>query len=240
MDGPIPALKARAAFASALSRDLVTQPISLTCPHCGEAVLSSMEWTCGYCRFDNKRTALYSFLYKCQKCDREAKSFLCPHCSKVCFLDGDNDRANPARRCARTKPKKATPVPEVAPAPLPNLPVPIPPEPKMEHYFEPKEDPRVERKRAHEDRKERLFQEIEIAELTARLEAIRSPRAEKEEDAMKSRLEKELNEYVGRLIGGYVTAREFKNKIAERYKDDPEILHKANDVVAKWLEERML
>lgn len=42
-----------------------------------------------HCAYENRRTSLYSFLYKCEECDREPKSYVCADCGSTTALDRD-------------------------------------------------------------------------------------------------------------------------------------------------------
>ncbi|MFA6287469.1 MAG: hypothetical protein WC661_08795 [Opitutaceae bacterium] len=206
-------LRGRREFKERLNRGLVTRPVFESCEYCRKETSSEMAWRCGYCSYENRRTTIYSFLNKCQKCDRAPKSYVCPYCERTSILDGDGDRTRPACRIVARPEKK-----------------------KVEA---PKEDPRMQRKKNFEERKEALEQEIEITTLTTKLAQAKEPISTPKKDTVMMKIEKDLSEYFERYMGGYLTAKEFRVKIAERYKDDADLLERANEVVNGWLESRM-
>lgn len=60
--------------------------LDVVCPKCRRPISSAMPWRCGRCQFDNRRTDIYSFLYKCQKCEEEPLGVECPRCGGIVYL----------------------------------------------------------------------------------------------------------------------------------------------------------
>jgi len=169
-----------------------------------------MEWQCGYCKYENRRTTLYSFLYKCQKCDKEPKTFLCPHCGASTSLDADDDTTHPAVYA----PRKAKPA--LA------------------------EDPREEKRKAHAELKEDKERAIELAELDAKHVAILAAGQSKKVDTSLEKMETMLTEYIALVAGGEMAAIKVRRKLAEDYKDNPELLKKLDKALTRRLEETFL
>ncbi|HWA85283.1 MAG TPA: zinc ribbon domain-containing protein [Opitutus sp.] len=185
------------------------KPLRLFCEHCDKYVPSDMPWQCSHCNFENDRTRYYSFLNKCQECKRPPKSYVCPHCGTVNFLDKDQDSAHPARKSTRC----------VLPEPVIDL--------------------REEKQRQHEDQKQDLVREIEITKLNARLAQLKaSPEFQKELNA-REKLEKSFSEHDAHVMGVYMIEKEQRAKHAERHKDDPEMLEKANESLGMWVEKQL-
>ena len=104
-----PNLNARRDFAKALESGPVKPPIIISCRDCDEDIPSDMIWCCGSCGQENRRTSLYSFLNKCQRCDKVPTSVRCPHCGFTNFLDGNQDGTHPARKPQPPPPPKVDP-----------------------------------------------------------------------------------------------------------------------------------
>lgn len=210
MDQKIASLKARREFQERLRQGLVTRAVLISCDHCAQQVSGEMEWSCGYCNYENRRTTLYSFLHKCQKCDREPKSCVCPGCSKFIFLDEDNDATHPA--------SKAQSISRAAPP----------------------EDLRAKKRKEHSERKEALEQELEITKLAIKLAQIKALVEAPKEETVKSRMKRLLKEKLDQRMGAFDAARECQKEAAEEFKDDPERLKDAEDGIQEFLDERSL
>lgn len=204
----ITSLKARKIFKTRLLLGLVLKPLRLFCEHCDKYVPSDMEWVCGHCNEHNHFTKYYSFLNKCRRCKRPPKSYICPHCGAVNYLDKDEESLHPARQIDNT--------------------VPAPP---LDH--------RVEKRQAHEERKEDLANEIEIARLNAALARLKeSAEFGFETEAMR-KLEKSFSEHDAHVMGVHkIEAREEK-LIPEKYKDDPVRQDQARDSLKKWVSDNI-
>ena len=94
-------LRARKRFKTRLLCGLFFKPLRLFCTSCGKYVPSDMPWRCGYCDFEHPKVKLFSFLHKCRRCKRAAKSFVCPHCEKIICLDKDQNGTHPARNIGK-------------------------------------------------------------------------------------------------------------------------------------------
>jgi len=150
---------------------LPSESIQVICSHCAKAVPGDMKWHCGYCNNDNHRTEVYSFLSKCQKCGREPKSFVCPHCGKINALDKDKDERNPAREAVE-------------------MPKPVPPV-----------DPRTQKRQEHEARREELEREIDLAKLAAILAQTKASADAQKEKPASEKIKEDVRKFVEHTMG---------------------------------------
>jgi len=206
----IPTLKARQRYRERLVLGLVFQPLRLFCDHCDGYVPSDLEWRCSHCHGENRRTTLYSFLNRCQHCKRPPKSYACPQCGKLNFLDKANDGTHPARRLE-------------PPAVPPGV-----------------EEEQERKRRAHGHRKEDLEQEIVEAKLNAELERLKAASELSRKRSPAEKLEKSFAEHDGHVLAAHRIARREQALNAERYADDPEFRKRADESVAAWLERQLL
>jgi hypothetical protein len=205
----IPTLKAKSRFKQRLFFGLIFRPLRLFCKDCDKYVPSDMAWRCSYCNRENTRTKLYSFLHKCQQCKRSPKSFACPHCESLNFLDKDDNGSHPARSTA-------------APC-SPTL----------------KVDPRAEKRRAHDEQKEALEQAIVIARLDAELTAVKASTEIGKETSAPERLEKSYSDHDAHVLAAHRIAKRERESNAKKYKDDPEFREMADQSVQCWLEQQL-
>jgi hypothetical protein len=172
-----------------------------------------MEWVCGHCNEHNHFTKYYSFLNKCRRCKRSPKSYVCPHCGAVNYLDKDEESSHPARQIDQTVP----------------VPVPVPTRQEL----------RVEKQQAHEERKEDLVNEIEVARLNAELVRLKGSAEFDLETLAMRKLQKSFSEHDAHVMGVHkIEAREEK-LIPEKYKDDPLRQDQARDSLKKWVSDNI-
>lgn len=205
----IPNLKARSRFRQRLLLGLTVKPVRLFCESCDKYVPSDMPWRCSHCDHDNTKTKIYSFLNKCRECKRSPKSYVCPHCGSINFLDRDMNAAHPARK-------------------MPAYVVPEPPP-----------DEEEEKQRQHDNRKQDLEREIEITRLNARLAQLKTS-AEFKDVTAREALQKSFSEHDAHMMGTYIIEKEQRAKNAEQYKDEPELLSKANESLSLWVENQTM
>jgi type II secretory pathway component HofQ len=166
-----------------------------------------MKWRCGYCDNINHRTEVYSFLSKCQKCGREPKSFVCPHCGEKNALDKDKDRRNPA--CEAVASRK--PVPPI--------------------------DLNAQKRREHEARKEELEREIDLAKLAAILAQTKALAEAQKEKPASEKVKEDVRKFVEHMMGFHLAVKEVRSELAVRCKDDPDALAMLNEALDKYLED---
>lgn len=205
----IPTLKAKTHYKQRLLFGMVLKPLRLFCDHCDKYVPSDMSWRCSHCRHENERTRIHSFLNKCRNCKRSPKSYACPHCGQLNFLDTDQEAAHPA---------------------LPVGSQPPPPAPAVDAQEQ------MLRKRA--EQKATLEHKIVIARLDAELRGIKESVDFKKEKSARERLEKSFNDHDAHMMGAHKLAQEQRRKNAETYNDDPELRGMADESVQHWLEQQ--
>lgn len=211
MAGRIPTLKARGRFKARLLLGLTLRPLRLFCERCDAYIPSDMVWVCSYCNFENRITQIYSFLNKCQNCKRPPKSYVCPRCTSVNFLDRDSDGSHPAWG--------AHALPNAAPTAA-----------MVE------EDPLEKKRREQLEEREDLQHQIEVARLNERLQELKSSTAFKQEVSAMERLEKSFSEHDAHTMGVHIIAKRERALITEQFKDDPEMRERAEASLTNWLE----
>jgi hypothetical protein len=214
-------VEARSNYKQRLLLGFVLKPLRLICDSCDKSVFSDMHWECGYCGHANIRTKIYSFLTKCRECKRPPKSYVCPHCEVLNFLDEDNDGAHSARAPA----KDITPL---DPALSPN---------QIKAASEKASADAQSKERAAQ--KAQLRHEIEVAQLNAQLAELKASADLGKEKPIREKLEESFSTHDAQAMGALTIAREQKMKNAERFKDDPDLQAMADESVDSWLESQM-
>lgn len=187
---------------------MVLRPLRLFCDYCDRYIPSDIEWTCGYCAHTNVGTRIYSFLNKCKECKRSPKSYVCPHCGKLVYLDTDEDGSHPASKTS----------------------VPIPPETR--------EQIRLRRREAHEDTAEQLNQGIVIAKLNSELARWQAKIEASKPKSRVDQLEREFANRKATTMGVYEIADREYALNASLYKNNPNRKEQADAVVRVWLEDK--
>jgi hypothetical protein len=215
MAAAVPPLEARDTFDERFTFGWVFTPVWVACEFCRKATPSDIVWKCGYCGEVNDQTKSYSFLNECRKCETAPKSFYCTHCCEINCLDSTGDKSNPALKLGMSLP------PPVPPPAIPKQPEP--------------QDPHTAELRELQKRQQLLTQQIAVARLKAELD--------KWKPARKKSIRKRLEESIAEYQGQFLTAREIyereKRANEEKYKDDPEMLEQANQVLEDWYEREM-
>jgi len=175
-------------------------PLRLFCEHCDKYVPSNLEWRCGYCDHENKRTRIYSFLNKCSKCKRVPKSYACPHCGVAVFLSEEKDESHPARFLC---------------GPIEDTP--LSPDEAAELL-------RKQKRQAYTDHKEGLQQEIDIVDLEKRLAVLKDSPAFKAEKSAREKLLERFTAHDEHTMGVRMLEREMKAEYEKEFKDEPEML----------------
>jgi hypothetical protein len=208
----IPNQEARLNYKQRLFLGFVLKPLRLFCESCDTCVPSNMVWCCAYCGAENTKTRLYSFLNKCEHCKRSPKSYACPQCASINYLDEDSDGTMPARSTAK-------------PSEIPTQ--------TVEEELSPEEM----KHREHEEKKADIAREMELLGLNAKLvqmkESLAAPKTARE------RLERSFEEHEAHAMAIHAIAKEQRDKNAERYKDDPEMLEMANESLNNWVESQL-
>jgi hypothetical protein len=87
--------------------------------------------------------------------------------------------------------------------------------------------------------KQMLSHEIEMLDLEGKLEAVKQRRDLGKKKSPVEEMEESFSQHFTRALGAHEYARKQKTANAEKFKDDPEMLEKANQVVDDWLEHRL-
>jgi predicted RNA-binding Zn-ribbon protein involved in translation (DUF1610 family) len=67
--------------------------IKIFCRECGKHIPTTGPWRCGYCDHVNKYN---TYLDECTKCRQSARSYACPQCGVLNYLDEQQDGRHPA------------------------------------------------------------------------------------------------------------------------------------------------
>jgi hypothetical protein len=134
------ALMVRRAFREELPFTIFTKSLRLFCTHCDKHVPLDMPWKCGHCDKEHVTVKTYSFVNRCELCQRAPKAFLCPHCDIPNFFDKHQVATHPA-----------TPLKSKAPEPV-------------------EVDPQTQLREVWESRREELEIKLEFARLEAEIE----------------------------------------------------------------------
>jgi hypothetical protein len=169
-----------------------------------------MEWLCDTCNHANTATRIYSFLNKCKNCKRSPRSFVCPHCGKLNFLDKARDGSHPASSVL----------------------VPIP--------AQTRDEIRRQKLEERADAKEELEHDIVLERLNGELAALKAARDSHKPVRPLDKLEADFAERKAHGIGVYqIAAREYElNKTL--YKNNPDLLEQADSLVKEWVEDHTL
>lgn len=205
-------VEARGRFKQRLIFGFIFKPLRLFCDHCDRYVPSDLVWQCGHCDHTNTWSQFYSFLHKCQKCKRAPRSYGCPHCEKINFLDSTRSGSHPARK-----------------PPTVHTEVPLPSEAAKDSVSE-------RRKREYEERKEEIERAIVLEALNAKLTQLKASSEFRKQKTAREKLEESFNEHSAHVMGARIIAREQRVKNAETYKADPDLLSMANEAVDHWEE----
>ena len=206
MSNHILQIEARVAFKRQLRPFGNHTAVNVICSECRQNVPSDMNWQCGFCCHNNYLTETYSFLNRCQKCEKEPRSFLCPHCEMGNFFDSDKDLSHPAHKIVeRVKPVH-------------------------------REDPEVLKHRDHEVQMKELEREIEKQKKLVELAKIKSSLEPKREKTEHDKWVEYLVTEALKTLGLEAASPDARKILMEKFKDQPEVLGKIaetlNDVIS--------
>jgi hypothetical protein len=203
----ITSLKARNIYKTRLFLGLVLKPLRLFCHVCDKYIPSDMEWICGHCNEQNHATRLYSFLNKCRNCKRPPKSFVCPHCGALNFLDKNKSGSHPAS----------------------SITVPIPEKTKAEI--------RQLRHEERSDQKEDIEHEIYMTRLNAELAKARAAAKPREKKTRMEELKDDWERCKTDALGVDEIVHEALANNAAEFKNDPEKREKFDLFAKDWAEQ---
>lgn len=81
--------------------------------------------------------------------------------------------------------------------------------------------------------------EAELAALEVKLAQIKEPPTERAKSQLQSAIDKSFAEQEARFMGIHEKADKMLAEYAERFKDNPDMLERGRDFVARWLESQM-
>jgi hypothetical protein len=207
-------LKRRGIFRGELWKTmLLGMPLHLFCPGCGKHIPSTMPWVCGYCDQEHAvNHGWFNFLNRCKQCLRRPKSVACPHCLKLWCLDHDNDTEHPARKVGQ---------------------------PAITLPLEVLETQRRAREIERSERKQDLAFRIEEAQLAAQLAELQKKIEESKPKTEAEQLATDFARQQARLLGMHEIVAAQRRQNEEKYRNDPDMLRRANDFLDHWKEQQM-
>lgn len=184
---------------------LEQQPIVLRCPRCDKVIATNTPWKCGFCQKENRHADEFPFVHQCEHCSAPPKAYKCHHQheSKPCgqIIFLSADEQESGYASCIVGEQENSAAP-----------------------VKPASDVRKEAR-------EQIIHDIEMAELQAKLEAIKrraefgKPRPHREK--VKEAFEKDIDVWMGAE-----EEAEAQRVIArEKYKDSPEKLQRALDLI---------
>lgn len=176
-----------------LKTALFRTPTRFFCEDCGKYVPSTMPWVCSRCGTVHEDVRLHSFLTTCKECKQKPDGIECPHCKTVWSFRKRGEPKHIARKAERALPK---------PPPL--------------------ETEAAKRKREHEEKKEALDREREIADLTQKLEEVRN-QGGKKRDRILQETEEEIMADFYKLVGTEMTLERLRNQLKGEIKDPEQL-----------------
>ena len=198
------------AAAAFIYSEIMQRKIKMFCDNCEKFIDHLMAWKCGYCDTENDSTVRFSFLNKCKCCGRSPHAFMCPHCEKLIYFDGQHFASNHAKSAT------ATPPPVVSP--------------DADHAREVKE---IERKR------EITRLNAELVKEEAELERVRQLKDDSTKKPLGEKLEESFSAFRDRNIAIGVIAKRELARAETEYVNDPDLLERYRLTVEAWREDNM-
>lgn len=195
----------------------VTKPFRPFCPHCGKYIPSELEWMCGFCDKHNINTNIYSFLYKCERCEATPKAYRCHHqdCGEDIFLDADNDATHRATMFKEPMPEEAKPIAQLRQEELDEI--------------------AFNKARATE-LSAQLDAELDLSQRQWRLEQSKKAR---QSQSSGSELEQSFEAHWDRHFEIHRIAASRRKKAERAYADDPEMLGLALMAIENWVAKQL-
>ncbi len=189
---------------------LYNRAIPIKCDKCDNIILSTTPWVCGSCGAKNESVNIYSFLNECQKCQAQPKAYKCHHeqCGKLIYFTPDKQSLNYAY-CLNT------------PGPEPTLST----EEKEESEFN------LKQKRLNYITHLRKLE----TDLIMTEQVFNS--ASKKSMSYGEKVEEHRKAHHDRNLKAREIYEKEKKEIAEKYKDNPEMMRAENDELEKWFKD---
>jgi hypothetical protein len=185
--------------------------IGIECPHCKNYIETNTPWICGVCGAANLHTDDFPFVGRCEHCRAEPKAYQCHHrtCRELIFLTKDKLEINFAR-CV-------------------NMPFAQDPEPV-------KEEDDVEKLDKGIQLTERMVKKAKLDAELMEIERITKPPKEK---PLREILEDDLTRLLDRDMGAAEIGERMRATLAEKYKNDPEALKRANLTIDRFVRDHL-
>jgi hypothetical protein len=189
---------------------LNNRTIEIECGNCKKLVEIRTPWTCGFCKRNNNDTDEFPFVHRCVHCGAEPKAYQCHHkgCGKLIFLTKDELDANFAFCLGK---------------PLTDEKIPI----------ETEDEETGEKEREKEKRT--LEHQIVIADLSAKLHAVKQKAEFVVKKAPGEKIEESFQNHHAETMAVHELSKKQRGINAEKYKDDPEMLKLANEALDDWV-----
>lgn len=183
--------------------------IGISCPGCKKHIATNTPWVCGFCQAKNQRTDDFPFIHRCEHCEAEPKAYQCHHRDCGKLIFLTEDHQE--ENYARCYRPPGPPAPD---------------ETKEEISFQEKE-------------RRKLEHQLRMTKLTAELNEAKKAAEPLKEKAPHEVVEESFSRHNTFTMSAYDIARREKTANAVKYKDDPEMLERANESVDAWLRDRL-
>lgn len=187
---------------------LANRTIGITCPNCRKHIATNTPWLCGFCPAKNQNGDEFPFINRCEHCGAEPKAYKCHHLDCGKLIFLTKDLQEENYATCYRPP--APPAPD---------------ETKEEISFQEKE-------------KRKLEHQLRMTQLTAELNEAKKAVEPSKERAPHEIVEESFSRHNAFTMSAYDIARRQKADNAIKYKDDPEMLERANLSVDMWLRDR--
>lgn len=184
---------------------LEPRPLFISCPKCRKHVATNTPWVCGFCGAKNLRADEVPFIEPCGSCGASAKAYKCHHKAGSVMCEGIIFlSADEQERNHAYCLNSETVAPETPPT--------------------------VDR----EEAKAKVAHDIEMAELNEKLEHIRKRGQLMQQKPTRERLKDDFQKDCDVWLGAEDLADEQRVVAREKYKDNPEKLQRALDLIDAW------
>jgi hypothetical protein len=190
---------------------LEKRAISIVCPECQKYIETTTPWICGNKDMPhrNDQVGEFPFINQCQHCGFIPKAYQCHHCGELIFFTRDHLKSGYARCADKTEEPKSRP---------------------------PVEKDKVVKKINELDKGIQLTErEVKKAELDLKLKVIKQDLEPPKEMTEREKLEESASRFKDRFTTGPKIVEQWKAENAQRFKDNPVELEKANLLVDQWV-----
>ncbi|MCI0560623.1 MAG: hypothetical protein MN733_19220, partial [Nitrososphaera sp.] len=179
--------------------------IRMRCPNCHKHLATNAPWICGDCRKRNDRVDDYPFLNRCEHCGVAPRAYQCHHRACRKLIFLTEDES----------------------------------EQNYAHCVEPVEPPAKDESKeevlAEEREKRKLNHELVMTELTAKLDEVKRKADFSKKRNPYEKVEEDFERHHAQMMAVHEIARDRKRANVEKYKEDAELLERANESVDAWV-----